>query len=271
MTMKFDEHQAIREGWSLFETHIPGRWEEIERLDCPADSDDSLSLEPTFERDDAALEFVIHQAKLGSKYHIDALAIHCAGEPIMNGDVQISKVKQVNDDQHTPGPLRFFLPPESLDLPNGDSVNLWEVATGPVHNGFHTTGYTFTEEDARLYAAAPDLFDVVQEFCHDVKAIGIELDDWPDLGETHQHAVAALRKATPSQEAVKGARDKYRIEPGYSMPGMDNSWAVYRVDEDDETEELVAVVTTRTAAEAYIEACHGVLLCELNPPRESPV
>ncbi len=164
--------------------------------------------------------------------------------------------------EHTPGPLRYFLPAEPIDLPNGDSVNLWEVATEPVHNGFHTTGYTFTEEDARLYAAAPDLVDVVEEVCQDVQAIGIELDDWPDLRETYAHAVAALRKAG---QGANEAADKYRIESGYSIPGIDNGWAVYRVDEEDEMEELVAVVTTRTAAEAYIETYHGVLLCELNP------
>lgn len=71
------ERQACREGWSLFETQTPGRWTEIERLDCPAESIEGAPEEPILEDDEDAVAFVIHQAKLGSETHIAALAIHC--------------------------------------------------------------------------------------------------------------------------------------------------------------------------------------------------
>lgn len=72
----FDEDRAVSEGWSIFDAE--GELQ-IQRLDCPNDGDGE-PIDPLLPHDDAAIESVIHQANLGSQYHIDALAFVYAYE-----------------------------------------------------------------------------------------------------------------------------------------------------------------------------------------------
>lgn len=74
--------QAAKEGWSIFQTDDGDL--NIQRLDCPADHScevfGELPLEPVFETDEKALDFVISRAKQGSRYHLDSLWLHVHGD-----------------------------------------------------------------------------------------------------------------------------------------------------------------------------------------------
>lgn len=64
--IQFDNGQAVREGWDVFETNRPGAPLEIQRND-----EDS-----SFDDDGEALTFVFNSAFDGSDYHKVALALH---------------------------------------------------------------------------------------------------------------------------------------------------------------------------------------------------
>ena len=52
------------------------------------------------------------------------------------------------------------------------------------------------EANARIIAAAPELLEVLKEFCQDVQAGGPNIqEEWPDLYVTYQHAQAVISKA----------------------------------------------------------------------------
>lgn len=66
--MKFDNTQAFKEGWSLFNDG------EIQRLDYgPIDENSDQTGEPVFDSDEEALDFVKSKYLEGSEYHKQAL------------------------------------------------------------------------------------------------------------------------------------------------------------------------------------------------------
>lgn len=67
--MEFDNAQALREGWALFNDG------ELQRIDCPAEQIEGMPDEPIFESDEVALRHVKLQAAQGSVYHAKALAL----------------------------------------------------------------------------------------------------------------------------------------------------------------------------------------------------
>jgi hypothetical protein len=70
----FDNTQAFREGWGLFE--CDDNVLRIQRLDDPQSVDPSYPTEPVFLGDRPALEFVDMRRREGSAYHAAAMALH---------------------------------------------------------------------------------------------------------------------------------------------------------------------------------------------------
>ena len=67
ITVVFDNEQAIKEGWALFNDG------ELQRLDQPAAHGEGLPEDPVFTTDRQAVEFVLDKALAGSRYHQDAI------------------------------------------------------------------------------------------------------------------------------------------------------------------------------------------------------
>lgn len=65
----FDNDQALREGWDLFE--VDGRWQ-LQRIDDPAANGLGYDM-PKFASDAHAIIFVAERAASGSEYHMTAL------------------------------------------------------------------------------------------------------------------------------------------------------------------------------------------------------
>lgn len=73
----FDNHQSFCEGWVLFNDG------EILRLDEPSATEIpelENQDEPIFECDEDAIQFVLNKAFEGSKYHQEAILLHCLSD-----------------------------------------------------------------------------------------------------------------------------------------------------------------------------------------------
>jgi hypothetical protein len=72
--MPYDDYDAKREGWALFECDDGTL--QLQRVDVPSDVDPALPSDPLFVSDEAAMEYVKARAAQGSELHIAALALH---------------------------------------------------------------------------------------------------------------------------------------------------------------------------------------------------